>query len=203
MEPKKILEKYVGPSLVNRIFFWLMLGLAGLLLVLGLTTGGSDGELWMVLGVTTLAMWLIYAVVVMIPVLRLNKCVKLLEASGELEAAAKALESYDTYVIGNNKGRISGGFLFGKNTGMVVRVKDLMWCYKQIQRVWFIPTNASLIIYTMDHTLIPAVIYGKNDRNQELEQAMLYLHKENPNILLGFNRENQKAYKAAKKAAKV
>ena len=203
MESKKILEKYVGPSVGNRIFFWLLLGLAVMLLVLGLTAGDSDGELWIVLGITTLAMWLIYTVVVLMPVLRLNKCVKLLEASGELDAAAKALESHDTYVIGNNKGRISGGYLFGKNTGMVVRVKDLMWCYKQIQRVWFIPTNASLIIYTMDHSLIPAVIYGKNDRYQELEQAMLYLQKENPGILLGFNRENQKAYKAAKKAAKV
>lgn len=203
MESKKILEKYVGPSLMTKIFFWLLLGLGAVQLVLGLTTGGSDGEMWIVFAVITLFVWIIPLVYTLMPMTRLNKCVKVLEANGEMEAAAKALESHDTYVIGNNKGRISGGYLFGKGTGMVVRVKDLMWCYKFVQRVYFIPTNASLMVNTMDHTRIPAVIYGKNDKNQELEQAMLYLHKENPNILLGFNRENEKAYKAAKKAAKV
>ena len=158
MESKKILEKYVGPSLVNRIFFWLLLGLAAVQLLIGMFTGGSDGEMWIVFGVITLFLWVIPLVYMLAPMTRLNKCFKLLEASGELDAAAKALESHNTYVIGNNKGRISGGYLFGKNTGMVVPVKDLMWCYKFVQRAYFIPVNASLIVNTANHSKIPAVI---------------------------------------------
>ena len=96
MESKKILEKYVGPSLVNRIFFWLLLGLAAVQLLIGMFTGGSDGEMWIVFGVITLFLWVIPLVYMLAPMTRLNKCFKLLEASGELDAAAKALESHNT-----------------------------------------------------------------------------------------------------------
>lgn len=203
MDPKKTLEKYVGASLVNRIFFWLLLGLAALQLVMGIAAGGSDGEMWFVFAVITLFFWVIPLVYMLMPACRLKKCIKVLEETGELEKAAKALESHDTYVIGKNVGRISGGYLFGKGTGMVVRIQDLMWCYKFVQRIYFFPVNTSLLVNTMNHVKTPAVIFGKNDRNQELEKAMLHMQQINPNLLLGFNRENEKAYKAAKKAAKV
>lgn len=202
MDPKKTLEKYVGASMVNRIFCWLLLGLAALQLVMGIAAGGSDGEMWFVFAVITLFFWIIPLVYVLMPTARLNKCLKRLEENGELEQAAKALESSDALVIGKNVGRISGGYLFGKHTGMVVRIQDLMWCYKFVQRVYFFTVNTSLLVCTMDHVKTPAVIFGKNDRNQELEKAMLHMQQINPNILLGFNRENAKAYKAAKKAAK-
>lgn len=204
MDPKKTLEQYVGASLATKIFGGVLLAATVLMLLLGLTAGNSsDQEMWFVFTGICAILLLIPVVYILMPVTRLNKCLRRLEETGELEKAAAALSAPDACIIGKNVGRVSGGYLYGKGTGMVVRVADVIWLYKFVQRTYFIPTNASLMVTTADHNKIPAVIFGRNDKNQELEQAMLQMHKQNPNILLGFTRENQKAANAARKAVKL
>lgn len=132
-----------------------------------------------------------------------KKCVKRLEEKGQLERAAEQLESLERVTIGADVGRLSPNFLYGKNTGVVLAYEDIAWAYKKNIKRYFITVSASLMVCTPDGKEYAAVNYGRNDKFNDIENALMKIHEKNPKTLIGFTRENQLAYKELKKAAKL
>ena len=128
--------------------------------------------------------------------------IKRLEEAGELERAAEELSSGEYITVGKDRARMTGRYIFGKGTGVIVRYGDILWCYKQTLRRNFINVNAFLIVNTAQHAGLTAVNFGKHDKKKELEQALVYIAQRNPNALIGYNQPNIVAYNELKMAAK-
>lgn len=131
-----------------------------------------------------------------------RNCVKALEEAGELEQAAEELSRGEYTTIGKDRGRMTSRYIFGKGTGVVVRYSDILWCYKQTLRRNFISVNAFLIVNTAKHAGLTAVNFGRHDKKNELEQALVYIAQRNPNAFIGYTQPNIVAYNELKRAAK-
>ena len=167
------------------------------------TPAKQDQAIWFVgamfCGITALCL----GAVTMSPNGAFKKCIKRLEENGQLERAAEQLESLERVTIGADMGRMSPNYLYGKNTGVVLAYEDIGWAYKKTIKRYFITVNAALIVCTVDGKEYSAVNYGRNDKFGDIENALMNIHEKNPRALIGFTKENQKAYKEMKKAAKL
>lgn len=195
MDAKKRIQKQVCNAM------WL-LPVGGALFVLGipLVTVGI-GALMLAVGFFMLIIGLLGPLPALI---RMNANLKRLEELGLLEKAAEELDSPSATVVGKGKGVLTENFLFGKNTGLVLPYTDILWTYKhkQTTTVLFIPvqTVESLMICTAKKQAIQAINLGGKDKKEELKNAILTIYQKNPNVLVGYSQENQKAYKALRKA---
>lgn len=132
----------------------------------------------------------------------LKNSLNALEEAGELDRAAEELSAGEYVTIGKDKGRMTARYVFGKGTGVVVRYQDIAWAYKQNQRRNFVNVNSFLIVNTLKHTGLQAVNFGKYDKKNELEQALVYIAQRNPNAFIGYTQPNVVAYNKLKTAAK-
>lgn len=132
-----------------------------------------------------------------------KRSIRRLEELGQLERAAEQLESENRMTIGKDMGRLTDQYIFGKKTGAAIRYEDVVWCYKRVSRVYFIAVNAFLVIHTIDGEIMLAINFGKKDKFEEIENCLRRVFEKNPNALIGYNQENQKAYKEKVKAAKL
>lgn len=127
-----------------------------------------------------------------------RKSLKHLEEQGQLERAAEELAgSAGALVIGKNRAVLTQNFLFGRKTGVAAEYRDILWCYKKTMRYNFVAVNDSLILNTRTRKNLQGINMGGVDRNNEPSQAMMTIYQHNDRLLVGFTKENKKAYKEA------
>lgn len=132
-----------------------------------------------------------------------KKCIRRLEELGELERAEEQLNSPGNLVIGKDRARLSSNYLFSRKTGVVVRYEDIMWCFKRIRRYNYVQVDTTLVVYTPFGKNMVGIQYGRKDKNNELDNAMVMIYQHNPNTLFGFTGENNRAYKEKMKATQL
>lgn len=124
-----------------------------------------------------------------------KKCLKRLEELGLLDRAAEEFASANHTVVGKDRARLSGRFIYSHGSGVVVAYEDILWCYKMNQRRNFAVTNTYLTVYTRTLKDLPAVNFGKNDRKGEIENALAIIAQRNPDTLIGYSQQNGNAYR--------
>lgn len=132
-----------------------------------------------------------------------KRTIQALEQANLLDRAAAELESADVMIVGKDRARLSGGFLFGKGTGVAIPYSDIQWVYHRNQKSYFVTVNCFLIVNTNQRANIVAVNFGGADKNNVLGAAVDFMAQRNPNMLLGYTGANQRAYKERKKAAQI
>lgn len=196
MENEKKILNYIG----GRGWTWiagLVLMAAGILII-GLTD--SVLILLAIVLVFVGAYYLLRALTVDLPAVRRGKkSLAQLQAAGKLELSAAELSAADSKVIGRDRAILAEHFLFGYQNGAAFAYSDLLWVYKRryTQRVMGLPvkTVESLIVSTASQREVCAVNLGGRDKKNELDAAIAHIQNRNPNILLGYTKENKQACK--------
>lgn len=76
------------------------------------------------------------------------------------------------------------------------------WAYRRTVRYNFVPVNSFLQIHLLDKKVVALPIKGSQRKlDAQLEPLFSYLQEHHPDILLGFGREQQKAFKERIKRA--
>ncbi len=117
-----------------------------------------------------------------------------LETLGLLSRAEQELNAENQLRLSGDSGRLSEQFLFGKGTGIAVPLTDILWCYQRDTRQYGSVVNSALVLYTREKKQ-QMISLGKKDSANEVASAMAWIYQRNPNVLLGFTGENQRAYK--------
>ena len=187
---------------------------AGLAEIWGMTTEEFDSEFGtLVLNCTTTARrqaaspWLPPAIVCALAGLVLLlywhrrertalRCLARLEALGLMDAAAAQLEDLDrSTLLGDDQGRLTGDFLFGRGTGMACSLGDILWFYRTEKSRFFLLPRTVMMVGTRHTLLRPAVNLKRFDRlNTTLDVAAAITEK-NKHVLLNRSRENSTAFK--------
>ena len=132
-----------------------------------------------------------------------KKCLKVLEERCLVEKAAQQLENTAGHtVIGKNRGILTQDFIFGKGTGAVVPYSDVIWAYRQEQKRNFVAVNSYLMVGTAWMGVTGVIDLNRPDKHGHISEALAVIAQRNPEALLGYTNENNKAYKAAVKAGK-
>lgn len=132
---------------------------------------------------------------------RAKKCLNALEERGILEKAAQQLNAPDTVSFCNGDVHLSQDFLFGKELGVVVPYDEILWAYQKTLRRNFVVANTSLIVNTRKMKNLMAINIGGKDSQGTIVQAMTVIAQHNPKVLLGYTKENIKAFKQLQKEA--
>lgn len=203
MDSNKTMAKYVKPTTWTYGFAWVFAGLGVFSFLGGVFSSHSSDEIGAsVVGfLFFMMMAFCFFIIGFAPQSAYKKCLKRLEALGELERACEEINSLGCMTVGKDRGKLTAHYLYGKKTGIVVRYEDILWCYRKIQRYNFVAVNSYLMVGTAFCKMQTAITMGKNDKNDEIPQAMMYIAQRNPNVLFGFTNENNKAYKAKLKEA--
>lgn len=191
MDAKKKISGYVGGKI------WMPIAGAAMFVVGIPTITVGIGALLLTVGF----FFLLIGLCVDVPANnRAKKNLANLELNGQLEKAAAELDSPNKKVIGKNKAILTENFLFCKGNGIVLPISDVAWVYKHrlTQRLLFIPIRSidSLMLGDGKKAPVQAINLGGKDKNDELKNVMLEMYQKNPNMMIGYSAENQKAYKA-------
>ncbi len=199
MNAKKVIMKYISPGYNSLIIS--VVSLIGILFDPGMETGISAFAIMI-----AVIFFIKFLAFDMIKLSRAKKSVKALIAEGLLEQAAMELSGNYKKVFGKNKVVITQNFVFSRKVGTAVNCRKIILMYKTSNtvRYLFIP------IFRMESLIIgtPAVFsnvylkYGK-DKEQIIPQLADILFKYNPDMAVGFSRENLKEYKKAAKNYKL
>ena len=199
MDAKKTIKKYIcgraGFRWISRVLFTV----AFLSLVLALITSDVDTLMPVCL------ICLLFGLCAMVPGLvagrNTKKTLKALEESGHLDRAAREMEAANNILLGKDQLRLTPNYIFSRN-GVALPYSEIIWCFKRVQRVNFIPVNASLVAYTPTMKELVLLALPPKDKAELGRQVMEAIYRRNPNVMLGYSVENSKAAKEIQKAAK-
>lgn len=197
MDAKKKIRKYIaaGVWVTYTGAAFVLLGLLSLLA--GAVTGDESG-IYMVGCIFAVAIALIFLAVGLPSYIQSGKCLKSLESRGLLEKAAEEMDSPDVLMIGKRKAILTEHFLFGRKMGVALPYEDVLWCYKRRMRYNMIQIIDTLVVSTASVKNLTAINMGGMDRKNALEAAVAKMLQANPQLLVGYTKENRKAYKAKK-----
>lgn len=197
MDAKKKITKYIaiGPWVTCTGAVFAGLGLVSLLAGFFL---GDESGIYVVGCLFAAAIAMIFLAVGLPSFLQARKCIKLLENRGMLEQAAEELSGTNVLVIGKKKAVLTEHFLFGRKMGVALPYGDILWCYQRRMRYNLIQIIDTLVISTADTANLTAINLGRMDRHNVLAQAVAEIQRGNPRLLVGYTKENRKAYKAVK-----
>ncbi len=194
MDAKQKLESYICGKR------WMLIT-GGIMLVVGIAT------LTLGVGVLLLTLGFFFGLLglcVDLPVKsRTKRSLERLAFSGQLERAAAELESPNRLEVAKGAVILTENYLFCKHTGVALALTDIVWVYKHrmTQSVFFIPiySQDSLMVGDGIKNPIQAINLGRKDKHEELHAIILAIYQKNPRVMIGYNAENQKAYKAIRK----
>ena len=199
MDAKKAIKQYIHGSKLSR---WGSRALfAGSFLGLIMAFVTLDMDTWMTLCFICLLFGLCTALPSMLTNRNMKRSLRALEEAGRLGHAANELEAPNNIIIGKDKLRLTQNYIFSRN-GVAVQYTDLVWCFKRVQRVNFIPVGSSLVVYTPTMPELVLMVAPGSDKKDKLMEVLERIYQRNPRMMLGFSMENSKAYKAIQKAAK-
>ncbi len=126
-----------------------------------------------------------------------------LEAKGLVEKATEEMNSPDAKTVCKNKAILTENFLFCRKTGWAIELSEITWAYKHkfTQTVLFIPvyTTESLMVACGKNKVFQVLSFSGKDKKDELKDIILKAYSKNPNMLVGFTPENEKAHKVLRK----
>ncbi len=126
-----------------------------------------------------------------------RRCISRLDQLGLTDAAASDLVSAPLETVGEDAARISESFIFSRPNGTVLAISDILWLYGHIRRY-----NGTVVSQTlnagsraMDPVPVCSAEKGHGtSSNEEFSRIMDLLQQKNPDIMLGYSAENQKAF---------
>lgn len=133
-----------------------------------------------------------------------KKCLDRLEALGELSRAASELSAPDNETFDALKLTLTEHYAVAQATGVILRYEDMAWCYRFVQRAYFIKVNETLVCCTK--TIGQMSLFAgkiKKSDGDVIAEAVEALFAHNGELLIGYTGENAKAYRAIKKQAKT
>lgn len=121
----------------------------------------------------------------------LERSLKKLESGGLLVESFRELSAYGS--DGASEGIIlTDHFIFDKNSCSIVPYKDIAWAYKHVVRRNFIEVNSFVVCCMRDKTrqqLIPL-----KHKKEVIDRTLMTIVQKNPDVLLGFTKENKARY---------
>lgn len=131
--------------------------------------------------------------------IRANKNLKKIEASGDIEAAAKELISSESKKMIKGRLVFTNNYVFCKHSGHMFTYDEILWAYKhrQTTRFLLIPIKVNDSLYLASKTLKPtAVVTMGKDKKEDLKDAILEIYRHNNSCLVGYTNETLAKYKA-------
>ena len=162
------------------------------------TGGFAAGAVFM------LSFALIFGILVLVTDSKVKKSLNRLEELGLTELAAGELDMPGAEIIGKDAARLTDHFIFGKGNGVALRYEDVVWTYKRVQRYNFIAVSESLMVYAV-HPINQLSLFTTSGRGSSkglIESAIQIIYSRNPNAMIGYSAENQRAYGNYRKQAK-
>lgn len=168
----------------------------------GVTPAGQSNDLWIFATFMAGLFWLLIAFLNRTVNKNLKKCLAVLKANDELEAAAEELNAENTVEISKKSGKISEHYVFGRKTGSVLRHADIAWVYPSVTRSYGAAVRSSLVANTLGRKSIEAMKLDAFAFQDEASKAISMIAEHNPNVLIGMTKDNTKKYKELRKSAK-
>lgn len=109
------------------------------------------------------------------------------------EAYQKAIEELNSPENETKNAILTKNYIVYNNCGLnIVDYKDVTWVYRHTYRYNGVP-NHSLAYYIRGSKKMNLISYGLNQK--AVDELVLYISKKNPNVLVGYTKENIKAHK--------
>lgn len=157
----------------------------------------EGGWLLMLAFITGLAA-LLFMIIYLSKKKMLKKTLSRLEETNELDKVAEQLNADDNITYPRQGITLSRDYIFSKRGKSVLRYSDIFWIYTRIQRINLVKVGQSLIVNTVKHgTKAIAAIFPSSKNEGVLEEIVDEIEKRNPQILVGYIRDNIDAYSRA------
>lgn len=140
---------------------------------------------------------IILGITLLIERFKKKNAISRIESSGELDQIAREMRSYGNYSIENSDSCaiITTNYLIS-NEGYIIKLSDILWCYKQTRKVNGISINAGLTLACRKKKSYFILGTLPNQANNDKILEIVNLLKDRlPSLLIGYTRENKKAYK--------
>ncbi|MEA4911380.1 MAG: hypothetical protein VB092_02050 [Oscillospiraceae bacterium] len=133
-----------------------------------------------------------------------KKCLARLDSLGLLDAAADQLTAPDNVAYRTQNIMLSRDFVYSPASGAVLRYEDIFWSFMRIQRIYFIKSAETLVAAAAFCGQVNLAVnpVGKKYAGT-LEQIMQQMAQRNPQMRLGFVRDNIDAFNAYRKQEKA
>lgn len=126
----------------------------------------------------------------------LRRCLDDLKDQNKLEEAAAALDAPEEGVIGGTC-RLSGGYLFAPETGVVLPVKEAGWVYVRYAGNRRLSLLCETCSFGNTFTLLTL---PKDATTADTEDVLQQARELLPEALIGYSKENKEAWKAQREA---
>ena len=133
-----------------------------------------------------------------------KRCLDNLQAKNLLIQAATELDN-PQQVVCKNQACLTQNFFFGR--GVAIAYGDIKWTYKERRTyMYFIPIAENMYVCDIKGSRMVAISKSGRDKADEIKNTLIKIYEKNPQVLLGFGADRQKAYRQmvrdAKNAAK-
>jgi len=129
-----------------------------------------------------------------------KRCLDDLQARNLLVQAATELDN-PQLVACKNQASFTENFVFGR--GVAMTYADVKWTYKERRTyLFFITLAENMYVCNIKGRRMVLINKGGKDKAEEIKAAMLKIYEKNPQVLLGFGADRQKAYNEMVRAAK-
>ena len=111
----------------------------------------------------------------------------------ESEEYQKAIEELDNPEYETKGAILTKNYIVYSNCGLnIVSYKDITWVYRHTYRYNGVP-NHSLAYYVRGSKKMNLIGFGFNQK--QVDELVIYISKKNPNVLVGYTKENIKEHK--------
>lgn len=154
-------------------------------------------EISLFIAIIALVILLIMGIVALAKISKKKSAIRRMEASGELDRVAREMRSPDSVTLENGSAKlIMTENYFISNDGNIIRLSDILWCYRQIRKINGISYNAGLVLACKNkktYFILGAV--PSKSKEATLLEVVNALHERIPDLLIGYTRENRLEYK--------
>ncbi len=161
------------------------------------TPNENTGYMWLTFALFGGLFSLVFLLIISPKASATKQSIKRLEKNGKLEEAKEALElslsDKSPLILDKN-------FVISRKNGVIISYKDIAWIFNRTVSTYGVQTGAFVVINTYDgySVQIPTDKVSTETINQLIDNTLAV----NPNLLIGFAKENQKAFKDIIKQAK-
>ena len=115
-----------------------------------------------------------------------------------VEDVREELRSMNDDAYGKLKIYLTNKYIVSKTGGIsIFEYKDVIWVYATVRYVNGVAQGRSLMLCTKDKKKVTMAATGPNDT--ALDEIMTEIHDKNPNVRIGFTKENREYFKEYQK----
>lgn len=141
----------------------------------------------------------IYGIVWAVSSNRINKRIAAMKANGTWEGMLQEFSSATLAIDG--KIRHSANYIFSRHSGYFFAYNEVLWIYRFTRSYLFIPIASCTMVGDSTGKIrsFCKLKAGNQAGGEEIKAIAAIVQKNNPSVLLGFDVNRQKAYKAKTK----